>query len=82
MRITLDLPDELLRALKARAAMESTTLEELVQRLLRQGVAASERQDTLRTPSRLPAPVRGGRRKMKAYTNADLSALAEALTDR
>jgi len=82
MRITLEMPNELLRALEARAAMERTTLEQLVQRLLRQSVAASERQSAPRTPSRLPAPMRGGRKKMKAYTNADLFALADSFTDR
>ncbi len=82
MRITLELSDGLLRALKARAALEGTTLEQLVRKLLRQGVAASERQSTPRVPSRLPAPVHAGRRKMKAYTNADLFALADSLTDR
>ena len=82
MRTTLDLPDELFRALKTRAAMQGTTLKEVVQRLVRAGLAASERDGAPRTPSRLPPPVRGGRRKMKAYTNADLSALADSLTDR
>jgi plasmid stability protein len=81
MRTTLDLPDELFRTLKARAALEGTTLKEIVQRLVRAGLAAGERDGVPRTPSRLPLPVRGGRRKMKAYTNADLAALADSLTD-
>lgn len=82
MRTTLDLSDELFRALKARAAMEGTSLKELVQGLLRAGLATVDRGSTPRTPSRLPAPVRGGRKKMRAYTNADLAALADSLTDR
>lgn len=81
MRTTLDLPDDLLRALKARAAMDGTTLKELIQRLVRAGLAASDRGGVPRSPSRLPPPVRGGRKKMKAYTNADLAALADSLTD-
>jgi hypothetical protein len=82
MRTTLDLPDDLFRALKARAAMDGTTLRDLVEKLVRAGLAASERAGAPRTPSRLPPPVRGGRKKMKAYTNADLAALADSLTDR
>lgn len=82
MRTTLDLPEELFRSLKARAAMDGTTLKDLVERLVRAGLAASERGGAPRSPSRLPPPVRGGRRKMKAYSNADLAALADSLTDR
>jgi hypothetical protein len=82
MRTTLDLPEALFRALKARAAMDGTTLKDLVERLVRAGLAAADRGGAPRTPSRLPPPVRGGRRKMKAYSNADLAALADSLTDR
>ena len=82
MRTTLDLPDELFRALKAQAALEGTTLKDLVEKLMRAGLAAHERGGAPRTPSRLPAAVRGGRKKMRAYTNAELAALADSLTDR
>ncbi len=82
MRTTIDLPEELFRTLKTRAAMEGTTLKDILQKLVREGLAAGERAGAPRTPSRLPPPVRGGRRKMKAYTNADLAALADSLTDR
>ncbi|HXG03045.1 MAG TPA: ribbon-helix-helix protein, CopG family [Candidatus Binatia bacterium] len=47
MRTTIDLPDDLYRALKARAALSGTTLRELVRRLVEQG---------LRQPSAPPGP--------------------------
>lgn len=48
MRTTLDLPDTLLRQLKAKAALEGTTLKELMRRLVERG---------LREPSE-PLPLR------------------------
>jgi hypothetical protein len=38
MRTTLDLPDPLLRQLKAKAALEGTTLKELMRRLVERGL--------------------------------------------
>ena len=40
MRITLDLPDLLLRQLKAQAALECTTLKQLVLTLVERGLHA------------------------------------------
>ncbi|MCX7962830.1 MAG: hypothetical protein N2653_14845 [Burkholderiales bacterium] len=80
MRTTVDLPEDLFRALKARAALKGTTLKALVTHLLQRGLAASEATELRRTPSRLPAPVRGAG-KMKSYSNAELAALADSLTD-
>lgn len=40
MRTTVDLPDGLLRALKARAALEGTTLKKLVLSLVERGLQA------------------------------------------
>jgi plasmid stability protein len=80
VRTTLDLPEDLFRALKARAALEGTTLKALVTQLVRAGLAASDAAHVRRTPSRLPAPVRGAR-TMRVYSNAELAALADSLTD-
>lgn len=79
MRTTLELPDDLFRAWKARAAHRGTTLKALVTQLLQRGLAASETTELRRTPGRLPPAVRGVR-KMKAYTHAELAALADSLT--
>ena len=40
MRTTLDLPDDLLRQLKAQAALEGTTLKQLVLTLIERGMNA------------------------------------------
>jgi hypothetical protein len=39
MKTTLDLPDELMRAIKMRAAKENRKLKDLIAELLRQGLA-------------------------------------------
>ena len=52
MRTTLDLPDALLRQLKAKAALEGTTLKALMRGLVEQGVRAPSAQ----TPAVSPAP--------------------------
>ena len=41
MRTTLDLPDPLLRQLKSRAALEGTTLKQLVRETIERGLGAS-----------------------------------------
>jgi hypothetical protein len=38
MRTTVDLPDDLYRALKARAGLSGTTLRQLIRRLIEQGL--------------------------------------------
>ena len=43
MRTTVDLPDELLRQVKARAALEGLKLKELIARYIAQGLAGSVR---------------------------------------
>jgi hypothetical protein len=41
MRTTIELPDDLYRALKARASVNGVTLRQLVQRLIEQGLRSS-----------------------------------------
>ncbi len=43
MRINYEIPDDLHRALKMQAASESITLRELIERLLREGIAAERK---------------------------------------
>ena len=55
MKTTLDLPDELMRAVKIRAAEENLELREVVANLLRLGlVAASAEQRTVRNRVQFP----------------------------
>jgi hypothetical protein len=56
MRTTLDLPDDLYRALKARAALRGITLRQLVQRLIEQGLRSPET-GTISAGRRSPPPV-------------------------
>ena len=77
MRTTLDLPDPLLREVKARAAMEGIKLKDYFARLVeaalqRPSLAVSE-------PKRSPAPVfkRKGARPMPALGNAQLNAMMD-----
>ncbi|MEX1344881.1 MAG: hypothetical protein AB1Z63_09440 [Candidatus Limnocylindrales bacterium] len=53
MRTTVDLPDELYRTLKARAALRGVTLRELIQDLIEQGLGAAEPR---RGPAERPDP--------------------------
>ena len=57
MKTTLDLPDELMRQVKIRAAQEQKKLKDTIAELLRRGMAASSASVT-----KLPKPVklRGG----------------------
>ncbi len=77
MRTTLDLPDLLLREVKARAAMEGIKLKDYFARLVEAALqhpslASSE-------PKRSPAPVlkRKAARPMPALSNAQLNALMD-----
>lgn len=78
MRTTFDLPDELMRHLKARAALEGRSLRDLVLELVERGLKAPP-------PAAAPAPmslptVRLGRPlalSTLALNHADLSALAD-----
>lgn len=78
MRTTLDLPDELMRHLKARAALEGRSLRDLVLELVERGLKAPAA-PTAPTPVGLPT-VRLGRPMVlpaAVLNHADLSALAD-----
>ena len=57
MRTTIDLPDELYRTLKARAAMSGVTMRELIMLLLERGLAQAQIEQPQRTERRPPPPV-------------------------
>jgi len=78
MRTTLDLPDDLMRHLKSRAALEGSSLRDLVLRLVERGMQAPVPQATQPTPG-LPT-IRLGRPlalPASSLSHADLSALAD-----
>ena len=78
MRTTLDLPDELMRHLKARAALEGRSLRDLVLQLVERGLQGTVNQTALAAAS-LPI-VRLGRPlalSTSALSHTHLSALAD-----
>jgi plasmid stability protein len=79
MRTTFDLPDELMRHLKARAALEGRSLRDLVLELVERGLKAPPVSAAAAPPAGLPT-VRLGRSlglPTQALNHADLSALAD-----
>lgn len=54
MKTTLDLPDDLMRAVKVRAAREDRRLKDLVAELLREGLRRSAERPRTRRKVRLP----------------------------
>lgn len=78
MRTTLDLPDTLMRELKARAALEGVKLKDyfasIAQAALQKPVSSAA------LPARSPLPVfkRSGAKPMPAFSNAELYAILDA----
>lgn len=79
MRTTVDLPDELYRSLKARAALSGVPVRQLVQRLIEQGLRSAVSTQPAATARREPPPViippRGVR--IPAIPRAELRRLEE-----
>lgn len=78
MRTSLDIPDPLFRHLKARAALEGSTLRDLVLSLVQRGLASQGPAPTTPTATDLPSVRLGAPMTLTAQelTNANLSALA------
>ena len=78
MRTTLDLPDMLLRQLKAQAALEGTTLKHLVLTLVERGLRApSEGEPAQRSLSALPTLVLKQPLAARSFSNAGLFKLLD-----
>jgi len=80
MRTTLDLPDALLRQLKAQAALEGATLKATIRTLVERGMAAGVPPPAapVRASSKLPSVKIGRPLRLKNPSNA---ALFELLDD-
>jgi plasmid stability protein len=80
MRTTVELPDPLFRALKARAALEGRSLKSLMGSLLEQGLHQGRRaeQGAPRSRSALPSVRTGVPFGLTAPSNADLFELLDA----
>jgi hypothetical protein len=84
MRTTIELPDELLRQLKVRAALDGVTLKELVTRYVADGLAQGMRADdggfdapTTRRRGDLPITIPARGRNITALSNAELEVLLD-----
>ena len=79
MRTTIDLPEELFRRVKARAAMTGVKLKELITRYVEQGLqtGGSVSDQTLRRRSELPVARPAAGRPLRVLSNSELFALLE-----
>lgn len=79
MRTSLDIPDPLFRHLKAKAALEGSTLRDLVLKLVQRGLNSSNTIPSEVTASSLPSISLGAPMVLDAehLSNANLSALAD-----
>lgn len=79
MRTTVELPDGLVRQLKARAALEGRSMKSLMCALLEQGLRRStEIRSPRRQRSALPVVCTGAPFRLEAPTNAGLFAILDA----
>ena len=76
MRTTLDLPDELFRQVKAKAALEGTKLKDLLTRFVRTGLGEPAQRPRSRR-SKLPVIKRRGKRLIPDLTSQERSHLEE-----
>jgi hypothetical protein len=79
MRTTLELPDSLFKHLKTRAAMEGSTLRDLVVQLVERGLQAPATSEPDAAPASLPSIRLGSPMALQAreFSNANLSALLD-----
>lgn len=82
MRTTIDLPTELLRQAKARAALDGVSLKSLITRFVQEGLRMLNHEEPpspryRRRRSDLPIIHLETDRRMPAYTNADLFEILE-----
>jgi hypothetical protein len=77
MRTTLELPDSLFKHLKTRAAMEGSTLRDLVVQLVERGLQTSVAFES--APAALPSIRLGAPMALEAheFSNANLSAMLD-----
>lgn len=57
MKSTLDLPDELMRAIKVRAAQQDRKIKDVVAELLRRGLSQAEGEPTISPARRVTLPL-------------------------
>lgn len=78
MRTTLDLPDPLMRELKARAAMEGVKLKDYFAKMVEAALQRSALGSAESQRSPVPIFKRKGAKPMPAMNNAELNTLLDA----
>ncbi len=78
MRTTIDLPDEVFRRAKARAALSGVTLKVMITDFVQRGLeGADERPRSARARRQLPVIIAPSGRTMPALTNAEIDAILD-----
>ncbi len=80
MRTTIDLPDELFRQAKARAALSGLSLKELITRYVERGLRLGGEQTPAAPPRRgdVPEIIPPRGRTMPVLTHAEIQAILDA----
>jgi plasmid stability protein len=78
MKTTLDLPDDLMRSIKIRAAEENRRLKDVVADLLRSGLAAPAEPDVIRNRVKLPLIHTPQRAQPEDFSPERIAAILEA----
>ncbi len=80
MRTTIDLPDELLRQVKAKAALDGLKLKDLIARFVEQGLrgASSHAASRKRQRSELPIARAATGRALPALSNTEIQRILDA----
>ena len=80
MRTTIELPDQLLRQVKARAALSGMSLKDLITRFIERGLRQGEEQSPVvrqRRPD-LPEIIAARGRRMPLLSNTETQAILDA----
>ena len=79
MKTTIDLPDELLRRVKAKAALDGMKLKDLITRYVEQGLRGTPASDTAlgRRRSELPVPRAATGRTLPSLTNVEIQRILD-----
>ena len=79
MRTTVDIPDDLYREVKAKAAHQGVKLKEMLERFIRHGLESDGLFGDSSRAKRCPLPIiiPSAGTKLPAYTNAELFAILD-----
>jgi len=79
MRTTIDLPDELFRQVKAKAALDGMKLKDLISRYVEQGLRGAPPASALlrRQPSELPVARAATGRTLPVLTNQEIQRILD-----